>query len=176
MSHFLKASNWLLLSLVMSGFLVNRRRSFPFVLMTMFVMLRMSLWFFFRFFFFFPQNYLGLPYGFHCFKHAKCFHPKVSCWLFPLPHDGWVPRGITLFSFLEGRGLSSHVSQQLPTWVAWLHTGKGGICFLRQTPEGLALSDLQRALTSWMGIRNPGPSLGAPLPALQGTWPLWMGT
>ena len=53
MSHFLKASNWLLLSLVMSGFLVNRRRSFPFVLMTMFVMLIMSLWFFFRFFFFF---------------------------------------------------------------------------------------------------------------------------
>lgn len=42
----------------------------------------------------------------------------------------------SLSSFLEGRGLSSHISQQLPTWVTCLHTGKGGVCFLRETLRG----------------------------------------
>lgn len=169
MSHFLKSSNWLLLSLVMSGFLVNLHRSFPFVLMTMFFMPRMSLWFFFRFFF--PKTTLVYLMVFIASNMLSAFILK-SLADYSISASWWLSSSWD-HSLLSWRG-----EDFLPTSVNSYQLGspvstqeKGGFVSLER-PWGAGLV----RPPEWMGIRKPGPSLGAPVPALRGTWSLWMGT
>lgn len=148
----------------MSGFLVNLRRSFPwnFVLMTMFFMLRMSLWVLFRFFF---SSRTPLVYliWFHCFKHAECFHPKsLASYSLCLTMVEF-PVGSSPFLSWR-RGLSSHVSQQLPTWSPDSTQEKGGFVSLDRPLRGWPCQTSRGPWhLEWASGTQDRP--GAPLPS-----------
>lgn len=126
--------------------------------MTMVFMPRMSLWFFSDFF---SQNHLGLPYGFHCFKHVKCFHPRVSCWLFHLC--------LMISEFLMGTLSSLEEGKRafFPRQSTVTHLGhlsphkKGGVVSLG--PSGAGLVRPPECPDILNGHQEPGTIPGKPL-------------